>query len=136
MKEIHPHCENPITVNSKTDYSLTEIQQLQNKHIQNKEEQNKDIYVPTEKNKANEYNFMRTVENINNQHQILSKQGVQEFTDYWGEISQKTGNMRWQDQDFFDTVKRMRKWASNNYSGKAKKPKIGDRGSEWKNQVF
>jgi len=80
--------------------------------------------------------FKETVTSINEEKKILTPTGVQEFVDYWNEVDIKTKEVRWKSQDFFDPVKRMVKWANNNYSGKAKPRKRGERGAEFKNQVF
>lgn len=89
----------------------------------------KDIYVDTKP-------FEENVKKINDDKKILTKEGVEEFINHWAEVNHKTKRMRWQEQDFFEIPKRMSTWARNNYSGKAKPHKIGDRGSEFKNQVF
>jgi len=80
--------------------------------------------------------FKETVTSINEEKKILTPVGVQEFVDYWNEVDIKTKEVRWKSQDFFDPVKRMVKWANNNYSGRAKPRKRGERGAEFKNQVF
>lgn len=94
--------------------------------VKNKEE---NIYVDTKP-------FEENVRRINDDKNILTKTGVEEFINHWAEINQKTNRMRWQEQDFFEIPKRMSTWASNNYSGKAKPHKRGERGAEFNSQVF
>lgn len=90
---------------------------------------NKDIYVNTKP-------FKENVRRINEDKKILTKTGVEEFINHWAEVNQKTKRMRWQEQDFFEIPKRMSTWASNNFSGKAKPHKRGERGPEYNSQVF
>jgi hypothetical protein len=69
---------------------------------------------------------------VNNARKILSKDGVEEFINYWTE-EDDLGYFRFQKQDTWSFNVRIKNWASNNYSGKSK---YGFRGSEFKSVTF
>lgn len=83
----------------------------------------------------NDKPFIENVNRINDEKKILSKSGVEEFSNFWTEHNQTTGKMKWQEQEYFDIPKRMARWAKNNYSGNAKPTKDGYR-PEMKNLTF
>ena len=107
-------------------------QRVKSKEKREKNNTNKNnIYLnPPDKNP-----FSNRVEELNASEKILTQQGLTEFINHWTEPDGE-GKLRWQGQEFFNTKARMIKWANNNFSGKAKPKKIGERGAEFKNQVF
>jgi hypothetical protein len=86
-----------------------------------------------EENKKNALSkFVSQLIVVNNARKILSKDGVEEFINYWTE-EDDLGYFRFQKQDTWSFNVRIKNWASNNYSGKSK---YGFRGSEFKSVTF
>lgn len=75
--------------------------------------------------------FIDEVNKLNLEHKVFSVYGVNEFTEHWAE--EDKGKLRWETQKTFETLRRMKAWMRNNYSGKAK---FGFRGAEYKNLVY
>lgn len=63
--------------------------------------------------------FVSDAKSKNSENKILSDFGIVEFVDYWTEHGENDKKARWEKEKSFDVLKRMKTWASRDYSGKS-----------------
>lgn len=90
------------------------------------------------KNKSKTYldltpeDFLQEIKVLSEENKVFSVIGIHEFYNHWSEMTPK-GKMKFQTQETWNTLMRMKKWASNNYSGKSK---YGFMGNEFRNLAY
>lgn len=76
--------------------------------------------------------FLDEIKRLSEEKKVFSVIGINEFYNNWAETTPK-GKMKFQTQDTWNTLMRMRKWAANNYSGKSK---YDFKGNEFRNLAY
>ena len=76
--------------------------------------------------------FLQEIKDLSEEKKVFSVIGINEFYNHWSEMTPK-GKMKFQTQNTWNTLMRMKKWAANNYSGKSK---YDFKGNEFRNLVY